>query len=138
MECQLYSTYHSGVCFNTLLDFIIQKGGEPIKERRRERMDLPKSFEYLMSAIQLASKVCDQYKSGDEKYSHLDSAEMEKVEKASNEKLAWTEQQMGAVKSCSNYEALPVTCAQVRSELSAYEALVRPIINKPKPKPKVR
>ncbi|KAF2360909.1 Heat shock protein 70 family [Trinorchestia longiramus] len=114
----------------------LKKSGEPIKERRRERLELPKAFEALMSAIQLASKVCAQFRAGDEKYDHLDSAEMEKVEKATNERLTWAEQQMGAVKSSSKYEAVPVTCSQVRSELTSFEALVRVIINKPKPKPK--
>ncbi|XP_018022055.1 97 kDa heat shock protein isoform X2 [Hyalella azteca] len=114
----------------------LKKYGEPIKERRRERLELPGAFEALMSAIQLANKVCDQFAAGDEKFDHLDSAEVEKVQKASSEKLAWTEQQMGAVKATSNFEAVPITSSQVRSELSAFEHLVRPIINKPKPKPK--
>lgn len=91
-----------------------------------------------MGSIQLANKVCDQFKAGDEKYNHLDSAEVEKVEKAVTERLVWAETQIGAVKASSKFQAVPVTCSQVRSEMGTFEALVKPIINKQKPKPKVR
>lgn len=90
-----------------------------------------------MTSIQLARKVCEQFKAEDEKFVHLDGAEVEKVEKAVSERLVWAEQQMGAVKATSNYQTVPVTCSQVRSEIGTFEALVKPIISKPKPKPKV-
>lgn len=114
----------------------LKKKGEPIKDRRRERMELPKTFEALMASIQLARKVCDQFRAGDEKYDHFDAAEVEKVEKSISDKVAWCEQQMGAVRATSNYQPVPVTCSQVRGEYSLFEAVVKPILNKPKPKPK--
>ena len=98
---------------------------------------LPKAFQDLMASLQLASKVCEQYRGGEEKYDHLDSAEVEKVEKAVQDKRVWAEQQMGAVSATSNYKPTPISSAQVRSETSSFEALVKPIITKPKPKPKV-
>lgn len=114
----------------------LTKRGEPIKERRRERQELPRAFEALLSSVQLARKVCEQFRAGDEKFDHLDSAEMEKVEKAVTERHKWAEVQMGAVRATSNFKPVPVTCAQVRSEMGSFEALVKPIINKSKPKPK--
>lgn len=56
-----------------------QKHGEPIKDRKREREELPRAFESLLSSIQLARKATEQFRSGEEKYSHLEAAQVEKV-----------------------------------------------------------
>ncbi|MCL4123068.1 UNVERIFIED_CONTAM: hypothetical protein GTU68_067398, partial [Idotea baltica] len=70
----------------------LRKYGEPIKVRRREREELPSAFESLMASVQMAQKVVQAFKSGDEKFSHLDPAELEKVEKAVGERQAWVDQ----------------------------------------------
>ena len=76
------------------------------------------------------------FRSGDEKYNHLDESEVEKVEKAVEEKHTWAEVQRGALNATSNYDPVPVTCSQVKAEQHALESLAKPILNKPKPKPK--
>ena len=59
------------------------------------------------------------------------------VEKAIEEKQDWVDKHLGLVSSTALHADLPVTASQVLSEKSTFEALVNPIMNKPKPKPKV-
>lgn len=176
--------------------FDTQKQGEPIKDRKREREELPSTFESLLSAIQLARKASEQFRQGDEKYNHLDNAQIEKVslwhffkgiclgsfviynrkknnlqylklimniqrlwlkfqcfvcvfhmvyivclpkvEKAIGEKQEWVDKNMGVLTSTPLHVDLPVTVSQVRSEKGTFDAVVNPVINKPKPKPKVK
>ena len=59
------------------------------------------------------------------------------VEKAVEERVQWCDVQMGALNATPNTEDVPVTVAQIQSQAQAFDAVVRPIVNKPKPKPKV-
>nr|AKB96224.1 heat shock protein [Cherax destructor] len=115
----------------------LKKQGEPIKGRRREREELPAAFESLLSSVQLARKATEQFNQGDEKYNHLDGAQVEKVEKVIVEKQEWVDKNLGVITATALHVDLPITSSQVRSEKSSFDALVNPIINKPKPKPKV-
>ncbi|KAK8402003.1 hypothetical protein O3P69_001230 [Scylla paramamosain] len=115
----------------------LKKQGEPIKTRKRERDDLPRAFEVLSGSVQLMRKAVDLFKQGDEKYNHLEAAQVEKVEKAIEEKQDWVDKHLGLVSSTPLHADLPVTASQVMSEKGTFEALVNPIMNKPKPKPKV-
>ncbi|XP_068228279.1 97 kDa heat shock protein isoform X2 [Palaemon carinicauda] len=115
----------------------LKKFGEPIKDRRRERLELPSAFDALLISIQLSRKVSEQFREGNEKFAHLDSAQIEKVEKAIIEKQEWVDKNMGLVTATPLHMNLPITASQVRSEKSSFDALVNPVINKPKPKPKV-
>ncbi|XP_050688436.1 heat shock 70 kDa protein 4-like isoform X2 [Eriocheir sinensis] len=115
----------------------LKKQGEPIKTRKRERETLPRAFESLSGTIQLARKAVDQFKQGEEKYNHLDAAQVEKVEKAVVEKQDWIDKHLGLVSSTALHADLPITASQVMSEKGSFDALVIPIMNKPKPKPKV-
>lgn len=114
----------------------LRRLGEPIKERRRERQELPKAFESLMGSIQQASKACQLFREGHEQYNHLEEAEVEKVEKAVQEKGSWAEKQMGALNATPQTQDVPIKSFVVRSELTSFDGLVKPILTKPKPKPK--
>lgn len=59
------------------------------------------------------------------------------VEKAIEEKQDWVDKHLGLVSATPLHADLPVTASQVMSEKGTFEALVNPIMNKPKPKPKV-
>lgn len=59
------------------------------------------------------------------------------VEKAVEEKQDWIDKHLGLVSSTALHADLPVTASQVMSEKGSFDALVIPIMNKPKPKPKV-
>lgn len=59
------------------------------------------------------------------------------VEKAVEEKQEWADKHLGMLSATPLHSDLPVTTSQVMSEKSSFDALVIPIMNKPKPKPKV-
>ena len=63
--------------------------GEPVKRRKREWEERPAAMNQFGQCLQLAQKVIDSYKAGEEKYSHLDAADVSKVEKSITEKSDW-------------------------------------------------
>ena len=75
---------------------------------------------------------------GEEKFNHLERGQIEKVEKAVAERQEWVDKNMGLVSGTPLHTNLPITPQSVYSEKGTFDALVNPIINKPKPKPKVR
>merc|ERR1719414_2851630 len=60
--------------------------GESVRKRRREFMERPEAINQFGQCMQLAQKAVDSFKAGDEKFNHLDAAE---VEKAIAEKQDW-------------------------------------------------
>ena len=63
--------------------------GESVRKRRREFMERPEAINQFGQCMQLAQKAVDSFKAGDEKFNHLDAAEVEKVQKAIAEKQDW-------------------------------------------------
>lgn len=114
-----------------------QKIGDPVETRKRERDNIPGAFEGLLQSIHRVNKVLESFNASDEKFVHLDGAEMEKVSKAISERQQWVDRNMGAYTNTKLFQDVPVTASQIYSEKGTFEALVNPIINKPKPKPKV-
>merc|ERR1711963_927663 len=67
----------------------LQVKGEAVKRRRYEWDVRPDAINQFGQCLQLAQKVVDQFKGGDEKYNHLDAADVEKVQKSIHEKQDW-------------------------------------------------
>merc|ERR1711962_1229520 len=63
--------------------------GEAVKKRRKEFHERPEAINQFGQCMQLAQKAVDSFKTGDEKFNHLDSQEVEKVQKAIAEKQDW-------------------------------------------------
>lgn len=114
----------------------LKKHGEPVKDRRREHEERPRAIEELAGALQLARKAYDLYKNRDERYEHLAAEDMDKVHKATLEKQDWLERQMQACARVPLHQNPPVIVGQIRKERELLDAVVNPIITKPKPKPK--
>uniref|UniRef100_A0A8C4P9E9 Heat shock 70 kDa protein 4L n=1 Tax=Dromaius novaehollandiae TaxID=8790 RepID=A0A8C4P9E9_DRONO len=74
----------------------LRKFGQPIQERYMEHEERPKALNELGKKIQLLMKAVEAYKNKDEKYDHLDPAEMEKVEKYVSEAMNWLNSKMNA------------------------------------------
>jgi len=53
--------------------------GEAVRKRRREFMERPEAINQFGQCLQLARKAVDSFKAGDERFNHLDVAEVEKV-----------------------------------------------------------
>jgi len=108
--------------------------GDPIKRRKVEYETRPKALEALGRSLQLAMKALDSYKAGEEKYNHIDKAEMEKVERLVAEKREWLDKNTQLLHGLNKTAEPPVGTQSIRNEMTGFESLVNPILNKPKPR----
>ena len=92
------------------------------------------AIDTLGHSLQMAAKILEMYKNGDEKYAHLTDAEMEKVSKQIEEKSAWLNTSVSALEKCPKTVNPSILNCQFVSEKDAFENICRPILNKPKPK----
>ncbi|XP_055339853.1 heat shock 70 kDa protein 4-like isoform X2 [Paramacrobiotus metropolitanus] len=113
---------------NELKDF-----GAPVANRYKESQDRDTIFEDWLRYLQLTRKAVDSYNTGDEKFSHIDNADIQKVAKAVEDKQRWIEEKMAAQKRLARHVDPAVTVAQIKKEREGMESLVNPILNKPKP-----
>ncbi len=103
------------VHFLNFLNFL-KELGEPIRRRYKEHEDRPACFEELGKSVQQISKMISLYENEDEKYSHLEKAEVEKAEKCVEEKRRWYDEKASVCSSLKLYENPTVFCIQIRNE----------------------
>jgi len=108
--------------------------GEAVKRRRREWEDRPPAMNQFGQCLQLAQKAVDSYKAGDEKFNHLDAAEVDKVMKAIGEKSEWYNRMAGEISKLTKTMDPPVLASQFYQEKDAFWNMASNILNKPKPK----
>jgi len=111
--------------------------GNPIVNRYREAETRPRAFQELGMALQLIFKAIEAYKAKDEKYEHIPTAEMEKVEKCYGEKQELFNTYMNQCQALQKHQDPPITTANIIEHRTSLEKTCHPILNKPKPKPKV-
>ncbi|XP_075564829.1 heat shock 70 kDa protein 4L isoform X6 [Pelecanus crispus] len=112
----------------------LRKFGQPIQERYMEHEERPKVLNELGKKIQLLMKAVEAYKNKDEKYDHLDPAEMEKVEKYISEAMNWLNSKMNAQNKLSLTQDPVVKVAEILTKSKELDSFCNPIIYKPKPK----
>lgn len=108
--------------------------GESVRKRRREFMERPEAINQFGQCMQLAQKAVDSFKAGDEKFNHLDTAEVEKVQKAIAEKQDWFSRMCADVSKLDKTSDPPVLAAQFYQEKESFWHMASNILNKPKPK----
>jgi len=108
--------------------------GESVRKRRREFMDRPEAINQFGQCMQLAQKAVDSFKAGDEKFNHLDVAEVEKVQKAIAEKQDWFSRMCADVSKLDKTSDPPVLASQFYQEKESFWHMASNILNKPKPK----
>jgi len=108
--------------------------GEAVKRRRREWEERPPAMNQFGQCLQLAQKAVDSYKSGEEKFNHLDQAEVAKVEKAITEKSDWYNRMASELTKLTKYQDPPVLASQFTQEKDAFWSMASSILNKSKPK----
>lgn len=108
--------------------------GEPIKTRRLEYELRPTALEELACALQLTRKAVDQYRTGDERYSHLADSDVQKVQQTAEQTHKWLEEKRAALAGTPRTQNPPITVAQIRQEKQTFENTVNPVLSKPKPK----
>ncbi|XP_053973467.1 97 kDa heat shock protein isoform X2 [Hylaeus anthracinus] len=115
----------------------LQSQGEPIKERRMEFEGRNHVMDELKGSLMGVNMVVEGIKASngkDDKYSHLTEEDVKKVEKAVQDKWQWLEEKRSLLGSTPRTQQPPVTVAQIRAEKQAFDNIVLPILNKPKPK----
>jgi len=117
---------------NKLAD--LKNKGEPVKRRKIEWEERPGAMNQFGQCLQLAQKAVDSFKAGDEKFNHLDPAEVAKVEKAIAEKTEWYNRMAGEINKLSKTGEPPVLASQFLQEKDAFWNMASNILNKPKPK----
>merc|ERR1712232_828290 len=94
----------------------------------------PEAINQFGRCLQLAQKVVDAHKEGDEKYNHLDVAEVEKVKKSIQEKQDWFNKMCADIQKLEKTSDPPVLAAQFMQEKDQFWQMASKILNKPKPK----
>merc|ERR1712038_2067480 len=112
----------------------LQVKGEAVKRRRLEFDQRPEAINQFGQCLQLAQKVVDSYRTGDEKYNHLDAAEVDKVKKSIHEKQEWFNKMCADIQMASKILDPPVLAAQFMQEKDQFWQMASKILNKPKPK----
>ena len=92
----------------------MQKSGDPIATRHRESNDRPVAFNELGAGLQHVRKFLDAVEAKDEKYAHLEKADIDKVKKCLKEKQEWFDKQMNAQNKLKKYENPVVLAVQIR------------------------
>merc|ERR1712002_912689 len=108
--------------------------GDAVKKRRYEFNERPGAINQFGQCLQLAQKAVDSYKAGDEKFSRLDQAEVEKVQKAIVEKQEWFSRQCAEIQKLQKTSDPPVLASQFVQEKESFWHMASNILNKPKPK----
>uniref|UniRef100_A0A8C0QI12 Heat shock 70 kDa protein 4L n=1 Tax=Chelonoidis abingdonii TaxID=106734 RepID=A0A8C0QI12_CHEAB len=91
----------------------LRKFGQPIQERFMEHEERPKALNDLGKKVQLLMKAVEAFKNKDEKYDHLDPAEMEKVEKYISEAMNWLNTKMNTQNKLSLSQDPVVKVAEI-------------------------
>ncbi|KAI5941857.1 heat shock 70 kDa protein 4L [Manis javanica] len=115
----------------------LKKYGQPIQMRYMEHEERPKALNDLGKKIQLVMKVIEAHRIKDERYDHLDPAEMEKVEKYISEAMNWLNSKMNAQNKLSLTRDPVVKVSEIVAKSKELDDFCNPIIYKPKPKVEV-
>ncbi|MGH0156757.1 UNVERIFIED_CONTAM: hypothetical protein FKN15_054410 [Acipenser sinensis] len=120
---------------DTLNSFVEnEKYGQPIQDRHMEHEERPKVFDELGKKIQTFMKAVEAYKRKDERYDHVEAAEMVKVEKCVGETMVWMNNKMNAQSKLSAAQDPVVKVSEILVKTQELDSTCSPIINKPKPK----
>ncbi|XP_045248791.1 heat shock 70 kDa protein 4L isoform X3 [Macaca fascicularis] len=115
----------------------LKKYGQPIQMKYMEHEERPKALNDLGKKIQLVMKVIEAYRNKDERYDHLDPAEMEKVEKYISDAMSWLNSKMNAQNKLSLTQDPVVKVSEIVAKSKELDNFCNPIIYKPKPKVEV-
>lgn len=112
----------------------LKKFCQPVQDRYSEQGERQKAFDELGRKIQVLMKAVEAYKNKDEKYDHLDAAEMEKVEKRMVDSMNWMNNKMNAQSKLKPFHDPVVKAAEILAEAKELDNICHTIISKPKPK----
>ncbi|PAA90347.1 hypothetical protein BOX15_Mlig019152g3 [Macrostomum lignano] len=109
--------------------------GERFLRRAKEFEERPRAADALGHALQHARKAVEAWRNGEEALAHLTEEEMKRVSDSIDEKQQWLITQQNEQNRLAANQDPSLTSADIRSQHSALESAVNPILNKPKPQP---
>eukprot|EP00112_Aurelia_sp_Birch-Aquarium-sp1_P015806 Seg353.11 transcript_id=Seg353.11/GoldUCD/mRNA.D3Y31 product="Heat shock protein 105 kDa" protein_id=Seg353.11/GoldUCD/D3Y31 len=112
----------------------LKKIGEPVVERYNCHLGIPSAFDAYGQAFIHFRKILDLYSQKDEKYVHIEEAEMAKVAKKVDEEMQWLNTKMTDFRKTPLHMTPSVTPSLIYSEKKSLESFCNPIVAKPKPK----
>jgi len=112
----------------------LKSKGEPVRKRWFEFQERPSAINQFGQCLQLAQKAVDSFKAGEEKFSHLDIAEVEKVVVSIGEKQDWFNRKCAELQKLSKTNDPSVLATQFIQEKESFWRMASKILNKPKPK----
>lgn len=115
----------------------LKKYGQPIQMKYVEHEERPKALNDLGKKIQLVLKVIEAHRNKDERYDHLDPAEMEKAEKYISDSMNWLNSKMNAQNKLSLTQDPVVKVSEIVAKSKELDNFCNPIVYKPKPKVEV-
>jgi hypothetical protein len=90
--------------------------GEPLKRRYKEAEERPAAFEEMGRSLQLIKKALHQFAEKDEKYNHLDQADVDRVVKLVEERSKWFEDKLNLTNKMNKCEDPVVLVSQIKFE----------------------
>ncbi|ESP02149.1 hypothetical protein LOTGIDRAFT_111562 [Lottia gigantea] len=112
----------------------IKNKGDPIKTRYQEAQVRPAVFDELGKSILQYRKFLDEWAKKDEKYDHIDKADVDKVDKCARDKMDWYEKHLNLQKQTPLHQDPPISSHEINEQRKALDAVCKSIVNKPKPK----
>lgn len=112
----------------------LKKVGEACKTRHSEAQSRGPAVANYQSAIVACRKFLEQKAAGDEKYAHIEEADVKKAAEALESKEKWLNESIAKQAGLKQYEDPAISTSQILSMQAAFDAVYQPIMNKPVPK----
>jgi hypothetical protein len=87
-----------------------------LRKRSRESQERPHALEEFGRALMLVKKALNSYYGGEEKYNHLDKADVERVAKHAEEKQRWFDEKSNLLNKQKLTEDPAVLVSQIKDE----------------------
>lgn len=114
---------------------MLKKETDPIKLRHEEFHTQPHIFEKLGHSIQMAQKLIDEYRTGDEKYVHLESLEIQNICDATSKASIFLSDAQAKLNKLQRFEDPIIKVSDISHEIETLAACVKSVLDRPKPKP---
>ena len=90
--------------------------GEPLKKRYKESADRPFALEEFGRSLQLIKKAINLYFQNDERYNHLEKADVERIAKLVEDKHKWFEEKSYLINKMKLTDDPVVLVSQIKDE----------------------
>ncbi|KAJ3070834.1 adenyl-nucleotide exchange factor sse1 [Podochytrium sp. JEL0797] len=112
----------------------LKKQGDPVAARYLESEERPRAERLFR---EYANDIAIKLAAEDDRYAHIDAADMAKVKKELDTKLAWLNAGLAKINEQAKSVDPAIKVADINMEKESLSYVVTPILNKPKPPPKV-